>query len=407
MIKKINFKQPKYIIPTIAYFGLLLLGYLFIDLFGTEISDDEDNGLQTTEYLNADLPSANINEEIGSKRKNVTEVFGNLVDRTAVESIEIDNDSVKKKKEFESKYSEEEGKMLDEQEKQAEEIRKLKELNEKLKASAKKGADMGSDDFVVPMTEEERANALLQRRNSLMGELDRDLNNARAMGVKEMNDVASIQDSIRQSREKVRTIEDNPKAVMEASDKAESKIVVKVSKDDNSYFNTLNENTSDNNLIKAIIDEEIKVVAGSRVRLRLLDEIKIGDVVLKKGSYIFATMNDFSQQRVTGKVQSVMVGDNILKVSLSIYDPSDGLEGLYVPASAFRETMKDIGGSALQGGGLNMGMGTGSSITQMATQAVTQAYQQTSNAISKAIKKNKVRLKYGTQIYLINSKDKK
>ena len=35
------------------------------------------------------------------------------------------------------------------------------------------------------------------------------------------------------------------------------------------------------------------------------------------------------------------------------------------------------------------------------------AYQKTSSAIGKAIKKNKVKLKYGTFVYLINSKDTK
>ena len=35
------------------------------------------------------------------------------------------------------------------------------------------------------------------------------------------------------------------------------------------------------------------------------------------------------------------------------------------------------------------------------------AYQKTSNAIGKAIKKNKVKLKYGTFVYLINSKETK
>ena len=40
-------------------------------------------------------------------------------------------------------------------------------------------------------------------------------------------------------------------------------------------------------------------------------------------------------------------------------------------------------------------------------QAVTNAYQKTSNAISKAIKKNKVKLKYGTFVYLVNGKEKR
>ena len=38
---------------------------------------------------------------------------------------------------------------------------------------------------------------------------------------------------------------------------------------------------------------------------------------------------------------------------------------------------------------------------------MTNAYQKTSNAISKAIKKNKVNLKYGTFVYLVNGQEKK
>ena len=34
------------------------------------------------------------------------------------------------------------------------------------------------------------------------------------------------------------------------------------------------------------------------------------------------------------------------------------------------------------------------------------AYQKTSNAISKAIRKNKVNLKYGTFVYLVNGNEK-
>ena len=188
---------------------------------------------------------------------------------------------------------------------------------------------------------------------------------------------------------------------------AESNIVVKKAKADSDYFNTLSENEDNNNLIKAIIDEEVKAVEGSRVRLRLLDDIDINGTLLTKGSYLYATMSGFSKQRVKGQIQSVLVGDEILKISLSIYDTTDGLEGLYVPASQFRETAKDIGSSAMQS---NMNMNTGyggNSVTQWAGQAIQNAYQRTSNAISKAIKKNKVRIKYGTQVFLVNSKNEK
>ncbi len=410
-MKKINFKQPKYIIPTIAYVGLLVLGWLFIDLFNVEIKDEEDNSLQTTEYLNSDLPTANVAKDIGSKRKNVRDVFGDIVDRSAVQDFVEDADTtIKKKEDFESKYSEEELKLLQEKEAQAEEI---KRLQERLKKSAEKGESMSSDEFSLPMSEEERARALEMRRKGMMAELERDLNNARAKGAAAIGDVADAQDSIaaaaqaaaQAAKDKAVKMEEN--AVKELSDDAENNIVVKKSKEDSDYFNTLSQNEKSSNLIKAIIDEEVKAVEGSRVRLRLLDDIEVNGTLLTKGSYLYATMSGFGQQRVKGKVESVLIGDEILKIGLSIYDTTDGLEGLYVPASSFRETAKDIGSSAMQSN-MNMNtMGNGNSMTQWAGQALQNAYQRTSNAISKAIKKNKVRIKYGTQVYLVNSKKEK
>ena len=410
-MKKINFKQPKYIIPTISYVGLLVLGRLFLDLFNVEIKDEEDNNLQTTEYLNSDLPTANVAKDIGSKRKNVRDVFGDIVDRSAVQDFVEDADTtIKKKEDFESKYSEEELKLLQEREAQAEEI---KRLQERLKKSAEKGESMSSDEFSLPMSEEERARALEMRRKGMMAELERDLNNARAKGAAAIGDVADAQDSIaaaaqaaaQAAKDKAVKMEEN--AVRELSDDAESNIVVKKSKEDSDYFNTLSQNEKSSNLIKAIIDEEVKAVEGSRVRLRLLDDIEVNGTLLTKGSYLYATMSGFGQQRVKGKVESVLIGDEILKIGLSIYDTTDGLEGLYVPASSFRETAKDIGSSAMQSN-MNMNtMGNGNSMTQWAGQALQNAYQRTSNAISKAIKKNKVRIKYGTQVYLVNSKKEK
>jgi conjugative transposon TraM protein len=407
-MKKINFKQPKYIIPTIAYVGLLVLGWLFIDLFSVEIKDEEPKDLKTTEYLNSDLPTANVSKDIGSKRKNVRDVFGDIVDRSAVKDfVENSDTTTKKKEDYESKYSEEELKLLQEKEAQAEEI---KRLQERLKESAEKGEKMRSDDFVLPMSEEERARALEMRRKGMMAEMERDLNHARAKGAAAVADVSDVQDSItaaaKAAQEKAVKMEEN--AVRELSENAENNIVVKKSKDDSEYFNTLSENEQESHLIKAIVDEEIKAVEGSRVRLRLLDDIEVNGTLLKKGSYLFATLSGFGQQRVKGKVESVLIGDEILKIGLSLYDVSDGLEGLYVPSSTFRETAKDIGSSAMQSN-MNMNtMGSGNSVTQWAGQALQNAYQRTSNAISKAIKKNKVRIKYGTQVYLVNSKkDKK
>ena len=199
---------------------------------------------------------------------------------------------------------------------------------------------------------------------------------------------------------------DKPNAVHELAEDAKRNIVVKKVKDSSKYFNTLSENDKESNLIKAIIDENIKAADGSRVRLRLLDDVEINGTTLPKGTYLYASLSGFGNQRVKGKVESVMINDNILKIDLSIYD-TDGLEGLYVPSSSFRETSKDVASAATQNNITMDGMSSGTSIAQWANTAVQNAYSKVSNAISKAIKKNKVKLKYGTQVYLVNSRQQR
>ena len=59
--------------------------------------------------------------------------------------------------------------------------------------------------------------------------------------------------------------------------------MVKKVKVPSDYFNTIAHNEHEPNLIKAIIDENVKAVEGSRVRLRLLDDVEINETVVKNG----------------------------------------------------------------------------------------------------------------------------
>ena len=115
-------------------------------------------------------------------------------------------------------------------------------------------------------------------------------------------------------------------------------------------------------------------------------------------------MSGFSGQRVKGSITSILVGDELVKVNLSLYD-TDGMEGLYVPSSSFRETTKDVASGAVTGNmDLNTSTSSGSSIAQWGMQTIQNAYQKTTSAIGKAIKKNKAKLKYGTFVYIVNSR---
>lgn len=398
---QIKWNQPKYVFGVIGYVGLLLIGGLVIWLFDTDIKEAPDPKLKSTEYLNADLPEANVREDIGSKRRNVQETFGNISDYSSIENVESDLDSVLKKEDFTSQYTEEELNALQEQ-------RSLKEENEKLKAqlaaSARKGNELGEmseNDFQLPLTPEDRARLLNMRRNGELAEMEKDLNIAKGSRLTANDDELTHPEIVIDTVTHLQ----QSNAVIDDKDKEPSEVVKKIN-ESNQYFNTLAENEEESRFIHAIVDEEIKVVEGSRVRLRLLDDIEIDGTQLKKGRYLYAIMSGFSQQRVQGTVKSIMVGDDIHKINLAIYD-MDGMEGLYVPASSFRETTKDVASSAMNSNmSLNNTSG-GNNVEQWAMQGVQNAYQRVSSSIAKAIKKNKVRIKYGTHIYLVNSKNKK
>ena len=392
-LKKINWKQPKYMIPLIIYFPLLFVGYFVIDLFHTEKAEIPD-GLATTEYLNPDLPEAKMKGDgIGNKYESMLKSYGKIDDYSAVGNIERNEEDTRE--EYESKYTDEEREQLE-----AQEAEKLAEMQRQLQESAQKGQEIaqGGSPF-----EEDRIARSKQREQEAMDELNRAIAQARLQAQQSMMPAATDTADAGQREGKVEASDKK-----KTDDDEEPQEVVKKVKITSDYFNTLCDNDKETSLIKAIIDENIKAVDGSRVRLRLLDDIEINDVVVPKGSYLYATMSGFGSQRVKGNVQSIMVDDDIIKVSLALYD-TDGLEGLYVPSSQFRETTKDVGSGALSNTSslTNSSTTSGNSLATWGAQTITNAVQKTSNAISKAIKKNNAKLKYGTFVYLINSRSNK
>ena len=381
--EKINFRQPKYMLPAILYFPLLGASYFIFDLFNAEKAEVTDKTMQTTEYLNPELPGAKAKGDgIGGKYENMTKAWGKIGDYTAVDNIERDAPE-EDKEQYESKYTENDIAMLDEQEKN--------------KAKTEAADAQVREKEAMAELEKALAEARLKGHTSVGG--------IGSEGNNEADGTDRTDKTLANGQAEVSgRITTDPNAVKKPSDEEKPSEVVKKVKTTSDYFNTLAQNEQEPKLIKAIIDENVKATDGSRVRLRLLDNVEINEHVVKRGSYLYATMSGFSSQRVKGNINSIMVDDELVKVNLSLYD-TDGLEGLYVPSSQFRETSKDVASGAVSG---NMNMntsGTGSSFSQWGMQAVQNAYQKTSNAIGKAIKKNKVKLKYGTFVYIINSKE--
>ena len=395
--KNINFKQGKYIIPLVIYPLLLFVGYFVIDLFHTEKAEIPDKNLATTEYLNPDLPEAQMRGDgIGGKYESMVKSYGKIDDYSAMENIDRNEES--QIEDYESKYSESDLEML-----------------AQLQKSKEKGEAMLNPDLTSGYSEEQRLAIQQQREREAMDELNRALAQARLQGQQASqmpsedepneNVTNSQVSNVNQAEGKINI---NEKAVTGLSDNEEPQEVVKKVKVTSDYFNTIAVNEPEAKLIKAIIDEDVKAVDGSRVRLRLLDDIEINQITVPKGSYLYATMSGFSSQRVKGSIKRILVNDELIKVSLSLYD-TDGLEGLYVPSSNFRETTKDVASGAMNNTSSLTQSSTspGNALVQWGNQAITNAVQKTSNAISKSIRKNSAKLKYGTFVYLINGKEKK
>ena len=403
--EKINFRQPKYMLPAILYLPILFLGFFVIRLFGTEKADIDKSNLETTEFFNDKLPDANIKGDgIGDKYTNMLNDFGKIKDESAVENIERGGEDIKE--EYTSQYSDAELAAMDQGSRQAQEsMERLRQLQEQMRQQQAQDDNLSNDRTGGNTSEEDETLESLRRA------LDeaRQQSQRQASGTVSSTDnrVSNETDTDLRSNDDVKgQVTVNEKAVTEIAEEAEAEEVVKTQKETSDYFNTITTNEPEHKLIKAIVDEDVKAVDGSRVRLRLLDDIDIGERTIEKGTYLYCIMSGFSQQRVKGTVKSVLVNDELVKINLSIYD-TDGMEGLYVPRSSFRETSQDVASGAMsQSMSLNDGSST-SNMGRWGMQALQNAYQKTANAISKNIRKNKVNIKYGTQVYLINSKEKR
>jgi conjugative transposon TraM protein len=181
------------------------------------------------------------------------------------------------------------------------------------------------------------------------------------------------------------------------------KDVKKAGLNSKSHFNTLGDGQK-NSFIKAILDEGLKVYDGSRVRIRLMDDIIVDNTPLSKGSYLFGIISGFATQRVFISINSIVYENRITNVKLEVFD-YDGMRGLYIPESLFREISKEAGAQAVGNGNITFSGGSQVNATQLAYQAAQDAYRTSTRAMSDAIRKRKAILKYNTMVYLVSDKD--
>lgn len=393
---KINFKQPKYIFPLVVFVPLCALVYFVMQTFG---GGGDTQQAVATDRINMELPGANA-EEAGDKMTEMSRRFGDEDAFTAVGAI---GEEEKDKEELEHGYSEEELNRLDAAE--AERIRQQQEMEEleRSLAESKKhinsyayggsatGTSTGNnrqDDFARDLEEIQRRS--YQRQKAIESGL--------GFGNTEAEEAARKQrpDSIAKVR-------------MEEKERNRPNLVVKSSDTGAGKFHTVSapDEAAEANLIRAMIDQTTKAREGTRLRFKLLDDVTVSGTKLRKGTYLYGTVTGFGGQRVRAAVTSILVGGKFIKVKLSVFD-NDGMEGFYVPESAFRDFVKDAGASTVQQN-INLesedGYGSGISGEAIALQALQNMYNSATSAISSNIRKNKAKIKYNTVVYLINSDD--
>lgn len=389
--KKIDFRKTKYMLPAIALPFIIILGWMVIDIAEFE-PDEKESVLKKSDEFNASLPG--VSDKAAEIRSKMQEMMGGYDRSKSSTAIGIFEAEQEEKNSILSGYTEEEKNFVD----SLEAVRKA-EL-ERLRELARNSQDEPSRIYEVrnSMTQQERQQAeKVIIDNPQMDQVTRQMQLLQRManGERILTPEEEQKEKERLLAEEVRrrTLDsiaraDGPVAVSKALDAAER------------HFNTVGRDRQDSHLISGRVDELVKVKDGSRLRIRLSEDVEIDGVKVKAGTCLYANVTGFSAQRVKANITSVLLGGKIRKVDLSVYD-IDGQEGFYVPTSAFRDLAKEAGGNAMN---MNMNINSsGQNLESMAMQTLQQTLRSITSAASANIKQNRAKIKYNTEIYLVDN----
>jgi conjugative transposon TraM protein len=152
------------------------------------------------------------------------------------------------------------------------------------------------------------------------------------------------------------------------------------------------------NTIAACIYADQTITEGQNVRLRLLEPVQAGSMVIPRNTVLSATAK-IQGDRMQITVQSLESGGTILPVSLSAYD-LDGQSGIFIPNLQELNAAKEIVA--------NMGSNAGTSISlssdaggQFAADMGRNLIQGVSQFASKKLREVKVHLKAGYRVFLL------
>jgi len=151
------------------------------------------------------------------------------------------------------------------------------------------------------------------------------------------------------------------------------------------------------NTIRACIHGDQTIMDGQTVKLRLLEPLQAGNLVIPQNTLVSGT-GKVQGERLDIVVSSIEYRGNLLPVELAVYD-SDGQKGLSVPSSLEQEAAKEA--LANIGGGLGTSISFAQSAGQQIAMDLTRGVMQGgSQYLAKKFRTVKVHLKAGYELML-------
>lgn len=391
-MKKINFKDKKYVLPLLALPFLLLFIYVGAQFTKEDTKKDQPKELSTS--------FGETRDSIMTKNDAYDAFFKNGDNRSMLEGLDKEHDSLMN---YQDQISIDQKRRID----------SLKAVSSRQNQIPVKGKPSS---YYNPKNEDKdynrSADIIRMLNDKSYGKPENEYasespkektQNVQPDPVKYLKEQMLVMDSLEKSRDP----EYQSKLLAEQKLKANKEKMdeflnstFNVSKSGiNSGFNAFYKE-KENSFIKAVIDEDNKGFLGSRIRFRLLEDIFVGQRKIEKGSILYGQISGFTMQRVDLTIVSVFTKGEILPVHLSIYD-LDGMKGLYVPQSVFRDMIREMGSNSVQGTQMDMG-GSG-----FFTSIGSKLFTSTSKSIANLIKTNKAKLKYNSYVFLIDEKQLK
>jgi conjugative transposon TraM protein len=164
------------------------------------------------------------------------------------------------------------------------------------------------------------------------------------------------------------------------------------------FLDVLNDDNRANSLdnsIRAVIHDTQEVVAGSTVKLRLIEDVTIDGKLVHEGQFMFGTCA-INNERLTISISSIRQDGSMFDVKLSVYD-LDGMEGVFIPGAITRDAAKQSSDQAIQS------LQFMTLDPSIGAQAASAGLQAAKGLLSRKVKAIRVTLKAGYQVLLVDN----